>query len=265
MNSSSKVPPRFVPTLTEVVQADAQRAESEAADSPGLAPDAALAGLEPAPPQPEQNADTELPIAAPLASFHTPWLADGLYVRRKPATIPRDLPPLPESLPPQQPFADSSGVSLDEVDSETVLESALEPGLVEPAQSAAVPEPESAEEQHLPVKVLPDESGCDLAAGHDDGHEAAAAVQTFAENTEDQGWSAQAPQVTEEYLVHRLMQRVDLVLEQRLQEAIVLAVQEQTRSMVLRLREEVESVVRQSVYEAVEAELAQQAQIRSEG
>jgi hypothetical protein len=64
--------------------------------------------------------------------------------------------------------------------------------------------------------------------------------------------------VTEEYLVHRLMQRVDLVLEHKLKEAIAQVVEAQTRSMVLRLREEVETVV-QSVYEAVEAELALQA------
>nr|WP_261794547.1 hypothetical protein [Comamonas testosteroni] len=77
-------------------------------------------------------------------------------------------------------------------------------------------------------------------------------------------WNEEAPQVTEEYLVHRLMQRVDLVLEQRLKEAIASVVQEQTRSLLPRLREEVESVVRQSVYEAVESELAQQNKPRPE-
>lgn len=60
----------------------------------------------------------------------------------------------------------------------------------------------------------------------------------------------------EEYVVHRVMQRVDVVLDQRLREAIAVVVQEQTRSMVPRLREEVESVVRQAVYEAVAEELA---------
>jgi len=64
------------------------------------------------------------------------------------------------------------------------------------------------------------------------------------------------PAGIEEYVVHRLMQRVDLVLDQRLREAIALVVQEQTRSMVPRLREEVESVVRHAVYEAVAEELA---------
>jgi Arc/MetJ family transcription regulator len=60
----------------------------------------------------------------------------------------------------------------------------------------------------------------------------------------------------EEYMVHRVMQRVDVVLDQRLREAIALVVQEQTRSLLPRLREEVESVVRHAVYEAVADELA---------
>lgn len=72
-------------------------------------------------------------------------------------------------------------------------------------------------------------------------------------------WDSHAQQVTEEYLVHRLMQRVDLVLDQRLRDAIATVVQQQTRSIVVRLREEVESVVRQAVYEAVADELAHRA------
>ncbi|QNP48828.1 hypothetical protein [Diaphorobacter aerolatus] len=64
------------------------------------------------------------------------------------------------------------------------------------------------------------------------------------------------PDGYEEYVVHRVMQRVDVMLEQRLRDAIAQVIQEQTRSIVPRLREEVESVVRQSVYEAVADELA---------
>ena len=64
------------------------------------------------------------------------------------------------------------------------------------------------------------------------------------------------PEGLEEYVVHRVMQRVDLVLDQRLREAIALVVQEQTRSMIPRLREEGESVVRHAVCEAVADELA---------
>lgn len=64
------------------------------------------------------------------------------------------------------------------------------------------------------------------------------------------------PRDFEEYLVHRVMQRVDVALDQRLREAIAQVVQEQTRFLVPRLREEVESVVRHAVYEAVAQELA---------
>jgi len=60
----------------------------------------------------------------------------------------------------------------------------------------------------------------------------------------------------EEYVVHRVMQRVDSILERQLNEAISLVIEEQTRSVVPRLREEVESVVRHAVYEAVAQELA---------
>lgn len=64
------------------------------------------------------------------------------------------------------------------------------------------------------------------------------------------------PEGFEEHMVHRVMQRVDVMLEKRLREAIATVVQEQTRSVLPRLREEIESVVRYSVYEAVADELA---------
>lgn len=64
------------------------------------------------------------------------------------------------------------------------------------------------------------------------------------------------PQGMQEYMVHRVMQRVDVVLDHRLREAIALVIQEQTRSILPRLREEIESVVRHAVYEAVADELS---------
>jgi hypothetical protein len=70
------------------------------------------------------------------------------------------------------------------------------------------------------------------------------------------GTQPPVPQGMEEYMVHRVMQRVDVVLDHRLREAIALVVQEQTRSVLPRLREEIESVVRHAVYEAVADELA---------
>ena len=70
--------------------------------------------------------------------------------------------------------------------------------------------------------------------------------------------TAQSPLVPgfEEYVVHRVMQRVDVGLDQRLRDAIATVLSEQTRSLLPRLREEVESVVRHVVYEAVADELA---------
>jgi hypothetical protein len=61
--------------------------------------------------------------------------------------------------------------------------------------------------------------------------------------------------VSQDQIVHRVMQRIDLTLERRLRETIAATVLEQTRSLVPLLREEIESVVRQTVSEAFAQEL----------
>lgn len=265
MNSSSKVPPRFVPTLTEVVQPEAAAPE-DAADS-----------AQPAAPEQSQGAaqqvlgrqklgDSVVPLARP--SFHTSWLADGLYGRGRPAGIPHQLPPLPESLPPQQSFAQSMDAeALEAVPTEQVAPEP-EPAVAELAQ--ALPLPGQVEQPAFMDADQPRDE--EFQPGPEGSHEEAAEALIQAQDVDSvlepapafgaaglqQTLDAHGAVVTEEYLVHRLMQRVDLVLEQKLREAIAQVVEAQTRSMVLRLREEVETVVRQSVYEAVEAELAQQ-------
>lgn len=60
----------------------------------------------------------------------------------------------------------------------------------------------------------------------------------------------------QEVIVHRVMQRVDLALEDRLREAVFSVVMEQVRAMAPRLRDAVELVVREVVSEAVAGELA---------
>jgi len=65
-----------------------------------------------------------------------------------------------------------------------------------------------------------------------------------------------ATEALEDQIIHRVMQRVDLSLERRLQEAVSAMVLSQTQSLVPRLREEIEFVVRQSVSDAVADELA---------
>jgi hypothetical protein len=64
------------------------------------------------------------------------------------------------------------------------------------------------------------------------------------------------PGITQEHLVQRVMQRVDLALERKLREAIAATVLEQTRSLGPILREEIELVVRESVAQAFADELA---------
>ena len=60
----------------------------------------------------------------------------------------------------------------------------------------------------------------------------------------------------QEQVIHRVMQRVDALVEQRLHEAIAAVVQQHTQALEPQLREEIELVIRQSVSEAVAEELA---------
>lgn len=59
----------------------------------------------------------------------------------------------------------------------------------------------------------------------------------------------------EEQLMHRVMQRVDLQLEERLSDVVAAAVQSQLDLMVPRLRNEIEDVLRTLVTEALAQEL----------
>ena len=59
---------------------------------------------------------------------------------------------------------------------------------------------------------------------------------------------------TQELMVQRVLQRIDLMLERRLHEAIEQLILAQTQAMMPRLREEIERVVRESVTQAFEQE-----------
>ena len=67
---------------------------------------------------------------------------------------------------------------------------------------------------------------------------------------------AAGPVLSQEQIIEGVMQRIDLVLERRLREAIAATVLEQTRSIAPMLRDEIEEVVRQTVSQAVADELA---------
>jgi hypothetical protein len=69
------------------------------------------------------------------------------------------------------------------------------------------------------------------------------------------GAGEQLVALSEEQLVHRIMQRVELTLEKRLREAIATTVLQQTQMLGPLLREEIELVVRQCVEQALAEEL----------
>lgn len=64
-----------------------------------------------------------------------------------------------------------------------------------------------------------------------------------------------SPQQLEEQVLHRVMQRVDLVLEKHLREAVGPLILAHTQALGPRLREEIERVVRESVNQAIAQEL----------
>lgn len=61
----------------------------------------------------------------------------------------------------------------------------------------------------------------------------------------------------EDEIVHRVLQRIDLMLERRLRETVGQVILAHTQTLAPRLREEIELVVRQCVNDAFEQELAQ--------
>lgn len=256
-----KTPPRFVPTLTDVVAVDAAQAPVQAVE----------------PPAPMAHPVSELP----LTDEATPWASEGMLApRRGVVTLPASLPPLPQDLEPQRPMVTEQAAP------EEIPTPAMQPVLSD-YQPPSAPSVEMQLAQESRLAEMADVTGATDVAGVADVASAgdvapigevvpadlvvpvvqavvaeAAAGPTPASPampavpTMESIWDSHAQQVTEEYLVHRLMQRVDLVLDQRLRDAIATVVQQQTRSIVVRLREEVESVVRQAVYEAVADELA---------
>ena len=60
----------------------------------------------------------------------------------------------------------------------------------------------------------------------------------------------------EEQLLHRVLQRIDLSLEERLSDAVSAAVQQQLDAMIPRLRGEIETVLRTLVSDALAQELS---------
>lgn len=245
MAQPPRTPPRFVPTLTEVVQTP----DSVPALGAPVAPVAAgrtTVMLSPLPPVVRPAAGGGAPavqvsaVRPPLPSAQPPAVMaqrpaqahaplPGAVKAPAAATAPAVAPALSPS-PPPAPVSGASHVA------------ASPP--VAPVNAAASPLGAAANAGVL-TRRLP---AVDAVPSPAAAPRAVTAVAAPAARALPDGF--------EEYMVHRVMQRVDVVLDQRLREAIATVVQEQTRSVLPRLREEIESVVRHAVYEAVADELA---------
>ena len=84
-------------------------------------------------------------------------------------------------------------------------------------------------------------------------------VPTLTDVVKSTGEARAAPPAdaaSQELVIRRVMQRIDLTLERKLREAIAATVIEQTRSITPMLRDEIELVVRETVAQAFAEELA---------
>lgn len=220
MDGPVRTPPRFVPTLTAVV--DLQEEATVAGPVP-VSPPALEAAVEPA----LNAAGTTSPEAAPSTQaprVEVPVAWEGVSTApsfNEPPSAGRVEPPLlTEAFAPEPAFVPPLGAAPDDARVEPAFEPA--PQQAAPAESAPSPDPRPAAE---PFRALPIDE-------------------------------ADAFRLEEE-LLHRVLQRVDLSLEDRLTEVVSVAVQQQLDAMVPRLRQQVEDALRQLVVEAMAHELSE--------
>lgn len=266
MNSSSKTPPRFVPTLTEVVPASI--------DSEAAALDAMEADLSAEPPS-ELAVPQNAPAPGLQPVLHSPRLADAVAGVRGISAIPRNLPPLPDSLPPQQSLSGGGVMPAHAELSESVNADTIAPQVnVGDLDSVSGGQAQEAAAEHAPARTLAGDSQREPLSSEvfseAEGPAALSLAEPALENSvaaganaplaPDADWNGPHAQQLREQLAQRLMHRVDQMLEERLREAISAVVEDQARSMALQLRKEVETLVRASLQQAVAQELASQLQ-----
>ena len=227
MSAGPETPPKFVPTLTEViVPSSAAVADSVALDLDALAQQAVGPG----------NALGKADHDDAGALSDRGWL-----VRRAIQGIPANLPPLPDLLP-QSVFV--SEHASPEAGPSTVLR-AGESFAVAPADDA---------EGTPGMAVLNTETGGGVVAKdgvlqEGSSFASALAVPKIAETTA-------SSHETQEAIVQRSLYRVEQMVEVRLQETVAALVQEHAQALSLQLRQQVESIVRKSVQEVLKSTMA---------
>lgn len=254
------VPLAQIPTLMPEPQAEAalrtSRYIERALNAVGRAASSDAAPQQqpsqPEPPQPEPPAGPGAPAwLGPfddLQPLHSPG-ANGLLGLQDGALPHANTAPTAPGQPLQAPPARDAASEL----AERVAWEMLQLGQTAPAQPA-LPQPPV-------VAALPDAAEEPLPAAADDV-QAAGFCAVAARAAQADAWPDTAalrgllPGDFEEQLVHRVMQRVDAVLTDRVGEVIAAVIERQTRSLLPSIREELEFAIRKSVYEAMAEELA---------
>ena len=241
MSEGSETPPKFVPTLTEVVampSLGAAATEAQAFVAADLAQSAEAAELGSA----LENVDRNGAGAAPSDRR---WLA-----RRGVQGIPANLPPLPDSLPPQA-FA-SERAATETTHNHSASASVFATGTPELTTLIAAAGDSSASTSSTealnmePVLAVVDE---DSFPAIDSGFMSAPATLKVVE-------TSTASYETQEAIVQRSLYRVEQMIEMRLQETVAALVEEHAQALSMQLRQQVEAIVRKSVQDVLKSTMA---------
>ena len=247
MSEGSETPPKFVPTLTEVVAMPSLGAAATGAQAfvaADLAQSAEAAELGSA----LENVDRNGAGAAPSDRR---WLA-----RRGVQGIPANLPPLPDSLPPQAFASERAATEIahnhSASASASVSVSVFATGAPELTTLIAAAGDSSASTSSTealnmePVLAVVDE---DSFPAIDSGFMSAPATLKVVE-------TSTASYETQEAIVQRSLYRVEQMIEMRLQETVAALVEEHAQALSMQLRQQVEAIVRKSVQDVLKSTMA---------
>ena len=243
MSEGSETPPKFVPTLTEVVAMPSLGAAATGAQAfvaADLAQSAEAAELGSA----LENVDRNGAGAAPSDRR---WLA-----RRGVQGIPANLPPLPDSLPPQAFASERAATEIAHNHSASASASVFATGAPELTTLIAAAGDSSASTSSTealnmePVLAVVDE---DSIPAIDSGFMSAPATLKVVE-------TSTASYETQEAIVQRSLYRVEQMIEMRLQETVAALVEEHAQALSMQLRQQVEAIVRKSVQDVLKSTMA---------
>ena len=239
MSEGSETPPKFVPTLTEVVAMPSLGAAATGAQAfvaADLAQSAEAAELGSALENVGRN-------GAGAAPSDRRWLA-----RRGVQGIPANLPPLPDSLPPQAFASERAATEIAHNHSASVFATGA-PGLTTLIAAAGDSSASTSSTEALnmePVLAVVDE---DSFPAIDSGFMSAPATLKVVE-------TSTASYETQEAIVQRSLYRVEQMIEMRLQETVAALVEEHAQALSMQLRQQVEAIVRKSVQDVLKSTMA---------